>query len=187
MIEFMESKRLWYRAPEIADAEIIGKYINDERVRGHLSVTQFPLGLEAEREFLRSHSAAAPFVARTDVVFVFGLKKSPPDKVIGSTGLHQINWLVRSAEWGIVIGDPKQWNKGLGREIAARMLEYAFVGLNLNRVHLRVDADNVGGIKCYEAAGFQLEGRQRQNAIGPSGITDMLLMAVLREDWGKTR
>ena len=183
MFKYMESKRLWYRPVEIADAEAMGKYINDERVRGHLSVAQFPLGLEAEKEWCRHHSAQPPFVARSDANFAIGLKSKPLTQLIGSTGLMQINWLVRSAEWGIVIGDPKQWNKGLGREIAARMLEYAFVGLNLNRVHLRVDADNSGGIKCYEAAGFKHEGRQRQGALGPNGITDMLLMAVLREEW----
>ena len=94
-----------------------------------------------------------------------------------------LNWVVRRGEWGILIGEPEHWNQGYGREVARRMLEYAFEELNLNRVELRVNAANPAGIKAYEAAGFVREGTLRQAGWVEGRYEDMLVMSVLREEW----
>jgi RimJ/RimL family protein N-acetyltransferase len=55
--------------------------------------------------------------------------------------------------------------------------------LNLNRIFLRVDADNSGGIRAYEKAGFIHEARLRQAGFRDGDYRDELIMSVLRSEW----
>jgi RimJ/RimL family protein N-acetyltransferase len=158
-------------------------WINDPRVRKHLATRVFPLNLHAEEEWLKRASAALSQSAAEQVVLVFGPHGS--ETPIGSTGFHGLNWIVRRGEWGIMIGEPEYWNRRYGREVARRMLQYAFEELNLNRVELRVNTANLGGVKAYEAAGFIREGTLRQAAWVDGRHEDILVMSVLREEWKK--
>ena len=50
----------------------------------------------------------------------------------------------------------------MAREVMGLLLRHGFGTLNLNRIFLRVDAENLGGIRAYEKAGFIHEARLRQ-------------------------
>ena len=63
------------------------------------------------------------------------------------------------------------------------LLQIGFETLNLNRIFLRVDEDNKGGIRAYEKAGFVHEGRFRQGTYRDGEYHDMLIMSVLRSEW----
>ena len=70
---------------------------------------------------------------------------------------------------------------GYGTDAVRTLVAWGFSTLNLNRVFLRVYADNPRGIRCYEKVGFQLEGRLRQDNFHDGAYRDTLVMAVLRE------
>lgn len=179
---FMETDRLWFRPPEQADAELVQGWLNDPEVRRHL-LRRYPTSLVAEQEWIKNASVSATDRAPSQVPLLFGVKRS--NKPIGSASLFDINWVSRDTEWGILIGDKGSWNNGYGREVAGAFVRYAFEELNLNRVRLRVNATNVGGVKAYEAAGFVREGVLRQAAYVDGEYVDMIAMAVLRDDWQK--
>ena len=180
-VVFLESERLWYRPFELDDVPLVTTWINDPRIRRFLDQRVFPLSMESEREFIKHITVSPGGGPPTDLALLFGPRgESMP---IGSTGLHKINWVERNTEWGILIGDPANWNKGYGREAARRMLRYAFEELNLHRVQLRVNVSNPAGIKAYEAAGFVREGILRQAAFVDGEAQDALLMAALRPEW----
>ncbi len=183
MTVFFSSQRLWFRAPEVADVPRVTTWINDPRVRKHLATRVFPFAQHAEEEWLKRANADPTQAVGDRVVLLFGPHGA--DAPIGSTGFHGLNWIARRAEWGILIGDPEHWNQGHGREVARRMLQYAFEELNLNRVELRVNAANPAGIKAYEAAGFVREGTLRQAAWVDGRHEDILMMSVLRQEWTK--
>ena len=100
---------------------------------------------------------------------------------MGNCGSFDINWTARSAEVGLFIGDRSCWNKGYGTEV--KLLRLGFETLNLNRVFLRVDEANLGGIRACEKAGFIHEGRLRQGTFQGGQYRDMLFMSVLRSEW----
>jgi len=181
MAVFLESSRLWYRAPEPADVPRITVWINDPRVRRHLATRVFPLSLLAEQKWIERINPDPTQAGSDHVVLLFGPKGG--DVPIGSTGLHGINWIARRAEWGILIGEPEQWNRGFGREVARRMLHYGFAELNLHRIELRVNTANLAGIKAYEAAGFVREGTLRDAAWVDGHHENILVMSVLRQEW----
>lgn len=178
---FLESERLWYRAPSSADAAFFTQALQDPRVRRNLMVGRYPFSEEAETKWMERYSEMPPVDGATDVIMTFGLKGF--DIPLGNTGLHRISMLHRHAEWGIFIGRPEEWGKGFGREVARTMLRYGFDTLNLNRVYLRVNADNEGGIKAYEAAGYVDEGLLRSHMFVEGEYRDMRMMGVLRDEW----
>ena len=63
------------------------------------------------------------------------------------------------------------------------LLRFGFEQLNLNRICLRVFAENERAIRLYEKTGFQHEGRWRQAEYRHGRYHDMLWMSVLRDEW----
>lgn len=117
----------------------------------------------------------------TDIELIIVDKKS--DKPIGVAGLHNINWIGRTAEYRIMIGDKSFWSKGYGTEVANLMLFYAFDRLNINRVWLGVNAEQKGGIQSYKNSGFKEEGVLRQEQYRNGRYYDIVRMSILREEY----
>ena len=103
-------------------------------------------------------------------------------KLIGSLAFDSIDWRIRAAELGILIGDKSFWNQGYGTESVRLLVQYGFNTLNLNRVYLHVFETNPRAIRAYEKAGFTLEGRERQAEFRDGKFIDVLRMSWLRED-----
>ena len=106
---------------------------------------------------------------------------------IGTVGVHDVDWRSRSAEIGIMIGEPAYWGQGYGTETLRALLRHLFDQMGLNRVMLSVFADNPRAIRCYEKCGFVLEGRLRQAIFRDGSYVDELVMAVLRADYLASR
>ena len=107
------------------------------------------------------------------------------ETAVGSVYLRDIDRNNRKCEYGIFIGDEDCRGKGIGTAAAKLALAHAFEELGLNRVYLRVFADNLGAIKSYEKAGFRYEGTFRQDVMIDGVGEDIVFMAILREDWEK--
>ena len=107
------------------------------------------------------------------------------ETAVGSVYLRDIDRNNQKCEYGIFIGDEDCRGKGIGTAAARLALAHAFEELGLNRVYLRVFADNLGAIKSYEKAGFRYEGTFRQDVMIDGVGEDIVFMAILREDWKK--
>jgi RimJ/RimL family protein N-acetyltransferase len=104
-------------------------------------------------------------------------------RLIGNSSFFDFDWVARSAEVGIMIGDKTVWNQGYGSEVMTVLLRHGFRTLNLNRIYLRVYAENKRAIRAYEKVGFVHEGRMRQAVYKQGSYSDILYMSVLREEW----
>jgi RimJ/RimL family protein N-acetyltransferase len=102
---------------------------------------------------------------------------------IGFVGLRGICPRSRRAEIWIYIGDKAFWGKGLGQEATTALCRHAFEEMNLHRVWLELDPENVGAKKCYEKAGFVLEGTLRQAYYRRGKYRDTCMMGLLRPDF----
>lgn len=107
------------------------------------------------------------------------------ETAVGSVYLRDIDRSNQKCEYGIFIGDDSCRGKGIGTAAAKLALAYAFEELQMNRVYLRVFADNTRAIKSYEKAGFRYEGTFRQDVMIDGAGEDIVFMAILREDWKK--
>jgi RimJ/RimL family protein N-acetyltransferase len=63
------------------------------------------------------------------------------------------------------------------------LLCHGFETLNLNRIFLQADVENLGGIRAYEKTGFVHEARLREADFREGEYYDSLIMSVLRSEW----
>ena len=155
------------------DIEQYTEWINDMSVSVTMGQLSQVLTIEKEREILQKLSG--------DYIFAIIDKKT--DNLIGNTGLHKIDWVNRTAEYGLFIGDKAYWNKGYGTEVNLLMLDYAFYVLNLSHVHLQVLAFNEWAIKSYEKAGYKTVGKLTEFWEIAGKRHDMVIMEVLAKDF----
>lgn len=76
---------------------------------------------------------------------------------IGWADLKNFDTTNKNAELGIAIGNKEYWGRGYGLAALYRMLQVGFENFSLEKIWLRVDADNTKAIKSYEKAGFVCE------------------------------
>ena len=170
--------RIRLRAAEHDDLPRFVAWLNDPEVRQFLLI-QWPMSLAQEERWFESMQKEPV----SEQVLVIEVDTGEGWMPLGNTSFHKIDWVSRSAEIGIFIGEKLYWNQGIGRESVRLMVHYGFNTLNLNRVYLRVFEHNVRGIRSYEHAGFQHEGRLRQAQFIDGQYRDVLLMSVLRSEW----
>jgi [ribosomal protein S5]-alanine N-acetyltransferase len=170
---FLIGERIYLRPLEKSDAATLEEYINDPEVTRTLCVHR-PMNLERELEFVER-------VAKAETDVVLGIAVKTDDKIIGTTGLHRLDFKDRKAEMGISIGAKEEWNKGYGTEAVRLMVRYGFLTLNLNRIYLRAIEHNARAIRVYESVGFRKEGLLRQDCYREGRYWDMVLMSILKE------
>jgi RimJ/RimL family protein N-acetyltransferase len=181
------AERIRFRRDERSDIPRFVEWLNDPQVTRYLGSMSLPISQASEEGWfeamLKLPPEEQPFaIEARDVLPAEGRDGW---KLIGNCGVFDINRRVRSAEVGLFIGDKSCWNKGYGTQVMRLLLRLGFETLNLNRIYLRVDEGNKGGIRAYEKAGFVLEGRLRQAAFVEGSYQDMLIMSVLRSEWKK--
>jgi diamine N-acetyltransferase len=102
---------------------------------------------------------------------------------IGFTYLTAIDHRHRTAEFGIVIGEPSARGKGYGTEAALLTLDYAFTALGLHNVMLTVYAYNLAGQRAYAKAGFREYARRRECHQMAGRLWDTIFMQCLATDF----
>lgn len=173
------ARRIRLRSAEKTDLVLFVQWMNDPEVRQYIKRI-YPLSLAREEMWFERMSSGDP---ATQVLVIERLNEAGGYDPIGTTSFNLVSWEHRLASLGIVIGEKSWWNQHYGREAVMLMLRYGFQALNLNRIELEVYASNPRGMHAYEHAGFRIEGRRRQ-AIYKNGVyQDVVMMAVLREDW----
>lgn len=88
----------------------------------------------------------------TDILLV--IKDKDNKEIIGTIGLHEIDFYHGNARLGILLGDPIHHGKGFGSEAINKTLEFAFGKLNLHQVYLHVLKDNEKAVSLYSKLGF---------------------------------
>jgi RimJ/RimL family protein N-acetyltransferase len=106
------------------------------------------------------------FIARRDLPFVLFARGT--ESVVGSSGLHRIDWAVPKFEVGYW-GRSSQRGRGLITEGVAAIVAFAFSVLSARRVEALPDDANARSWRLCERLGFTLEGTLRHNRIDPDG------------------
>src|SRR5262249_36177437 len=152
---FRIGTKIYLRPLERDDAPQLQVWINDPEITRTLAFYK-PVNRAFEEEFIAK-------VSQSDTDIVVGIAIKQTDVLIGATGLHQIDYKNRHANFGINIGAKNEWGNGYGTEATYLMVQFAFDTLNLNRVRLLVYESNERGRRAYEKVGFKQEGILRQD------------------------
>ena len=100
---------------------------------------------------------------------------------VGNVKLGPIDWNHRFADTGILIGDEKQHGRGIGTESMILLRDYAFEVLALRKLIASAYEDNIGSMRLFERAGFEVEGVRKSQYLSEGGYTGLVLMGCRKE------
>ncbi|QQO10286.1 GNAT family N-acetyltransferase [Breznakiella homolactica] len=173
----LTGKKCYLSPIDAGDAEQYTAWINDMEVMNTLRLASASIDLTSERELLaqlgKQHSYSIVDIAT--------------DTLLGNCGLMDIDYIQRTAEIGIFIGNRDYWDKGYGTEALTLLIDYGYKKLNLHNIMLRVYAFNDRAVKCYEKIGFKPFGRRREALIRNLEAHDIIHMDLLPGDFYKTK
>ena len=174
----LEGKLVRLRAVEQEDLERDVTWVNDREVTRFLSM-RYPISRAEEERWLRDRPpndfSNGPFFAI----------ETKDGVHIGNTNLMPANPEDRKAGLGIMIGDKEYWSNGYGTDAVVTLLHFGFGEMNLNRIWLHVFDYNERAQACYKKCGFVEEGRLRQHYYSMGRYWDVIVMAVLRDEFVK--
>lgn len=170
----LEGEKVRLRPMQPGDLPSFWNWLQDAEVRRWLAAMDEAPTMEDEEEWYDRR--------RSDPEAVLWAIETLDGRLLGSLELR-LTPASHRAELGIAIQDKSQWNKGYGTDAVKLALEYGFDDLELNRVELTTDAENVRGRRCYEKCGFVEEGVLRQHRFVEGRFGDTVVMSILREEW----
>jgi RimJ/RimL family protein N-acetyltransferase len=176
--ESFESNRLIIRAPLWDDGVSVNEAVKEsiEELRPWMPWAQsIPTIEESEISIRRSR---LQFLDRTDLRLLLILKET--GQLIGSSGLHRIDWQARKFEIGYWVRT-SFGNQGYITEAVEAITIYAVHELHANRIEIRCDRRNALSARVAERQGFTLEGILRKDICDVKGLVrDTMVFSKVR-------
>ena len=152
------------------------RWFADTEVTRFLSL-RYPPAAKLEEEWFERTMRS-----ETDVVWATLLREEN-DRLIGTTGIHAIDWPNRRASTGNVIGEKTEWRKGYATEVIRLRTRWAFEEMGLEKLATKVFVENVGSRRALEKSGYREVGLARRDEWRHGKWHDMWLAEVLRDEW----
>jgi RimJ/RimL family protein N-acetyltransferase len=133
-------------------------WLKSRRLRRELVITRYPY---TKKETTRWYDAYRNNPFR--FIYVAFLKGT--DIAVGQIGFNRIDRTHRNGEIHIFIGEAENYGKGYAREMLGMFIKIAFEKLNLVKIWLKVNDDNIRAIRFYEKMGFVKEGHLKHHEI----------------------
>ena len=112
---------------------------------------------------------------------------NPAGEWIGVISLQSFNWIYRTAEIAMWIGDKNEWGKGLATHMIYFVCGHGFDRMNLNRIWSGTAETNRGMQKAFEKNGFRKEGVFRQGMFLSGRYADIFCYSLLAQDWNELK
>lgn len=162
------------------DFEQLKDWMSDEEVLTNWagSLFSFPLTTAALEWYIEDTNKKGISEA-----FVYKVIELETGQTVGHISLGGISYKNRSGRITRVFISPAVRGKGYCKRIITEMLRLGFEELDLHRISLGVYTQNKSAIRCYEVAGFQSEGIQRDVLYKNGSYWSLLEMSVLETDW----
>jgi len=176
-IVFLEGAHFYLRPLEESDLnQTYVQWLNDPEVNRWNSHAVFPNTWKKMRDYFAS-------TQDTTLVVVLAIVAKDRERHIGNISLQRISWTDRNAEWAILIGEKDYWGKGIATEAGVLLVEYGFDRLNLHRIYLGTNAENIGMQRSAEKMGFKREGVRRQAMYKWGRYLDTVEYGLLRDEF----
>ncbi|MBK7962688.1 MAG: GNAT family N-acetyltransferase [Bdellovibrionales bacterium] len=156
----IETPRLLLRPPQPGDGVELNQAINEsfEALSVWMPWAKERPSVEDSEENVRR--AFAKWVLREDLRISIFDKAS--GKLVGSSGLHRINWELPSFEIGYWVRNSFE-GKGYITESTNALTQFAFKQLKAKRVEIRCNSKNERSVTVIKRLGFEYEGCLRSN------------------------
>jgi RimJ/RimL family protein N-acetyltransferase len=115
---------------------------------------------------------------------IYRVVEAASGETIGHISLGGISRKNRSARISrVLIGEENNKGKGYCKQMIKAVLKIGFEELQLHKVSLGVYDFNSSALKCYQAAGFTIEGTMRDVLLHKEKWWSLIEMGILEEEW----
>jgi RimJ/RimL family protein N-acetyltransferase len=173
----LRGERVYLRPSERSDLPTFVRWLADADVTRQLSIHS-PLSMAMEEKWFERRLEREGTDQYHFVICL--LDEGTP---VGAADLREIDLENGKAAFGIMIGEKEHWGRGYGTDALHALCDFGFGSLRLERIELDVYAGNQRAQRSYEKAGFRLEGTLRNAHFADGRHTDVLRMALLRDEW----
>jgi len=166
----IETERLILRCPQPGDGVVVNEAERESlaELKPWMPWAQHGKSVDDSEAYCRRMQAR--FLLREDLAMLIFERDvlGREGRLLGGTGLHRIDWALRSFEIGY-------WRRsgcrgrGVATEAARSLARFAFDRLAARRVEIRTDDSNVASWKVAERADFTLEALLRGDSLAPRG------------------
>lgn len=173
---FLVGKKVYLRPLDMDDVnQEYLTWINDGEVINQLA-TVFPSTFYQLENFVKS------VLDNPNTIF-FAIIEKESNRHIGNVKLGPINWINRTSNFGLMIGDKNNWGKGFAQESFILLLKYAFEKLNLHKVWDMAVVSNIASIKANQKAGFKIEAELKEHVFKNGKYEDVVVLSLLAKDY----
>ncbi len=168
------------RPIEMRDLDQIMEWVNDQEVVGNFSGLTKTITPEDEREYLER-------IISSEQEKLYAIE-TEEGTYIGNIGLHEIDPVVRSARYGMIIGKKEFWGQGYAQSAIKALLELAFQEHHLQEIWGKFLATNekmrhININRC----GFKIDGTLPQEYFRDGKYHDMVKVSIHAGDYQKMR
>jgi RimJ/RimL family protein N-acetyltransferase len=150
------------RSLKISDAKISWKWRNDPKIWEYTgSKPNNNITPEIELQWIKE-------VLKRKGEKRFAICIAETDEYIGNAQLTDIT--TDSAQYHLFIGETSFWGKGIGKQVANLVLEYAFYTLCVKEVYSYFNLNNLASIKACEKNGFKFSSKKNNQLIYPCNL-----------------
>ena len=148
----LQGEKIKLRPIQLNDLEILNKWKNSEETYKYLGGGFMPTSVDIQKNWMESLMDTTGNNKRFIIENLFG-------HPVGMIGLYNINWIHRTCELGVFIGDSTEHGKGIGSEATALIEEFAKKYCNLRKIKLWVVEENIRAVHMYEKLHYCKAGR----------------------------
>lgn len=166
------------RAPLWGDGAAINEAVKEsiEQLRPWMPWAQSISTIEQSEADIRR--ARLHFLERKDLRLILVHKNT--GQIVGSSGLHRIDWQARKFEIGYWVRTSFE-RQGYVTEAVNAITRFSLEELQANRIEIRCDSRNTRSARVAERLGFRLEGILRNDACAVDGsLRDTMVFSKVR-------
>jgi ribosomal-protein-serine acetyltransferase len=177
MLEFSFSETFNIK---LMEAQYANKYLEFvQRNRDHL-INWVPFiskvkGIDEINDYIEKYLEKS----KNGVGALYGLWEN--EELIGSVVIREMDKEAKWAEIGYMI-DEKYQGKGITKRACIKLIDYIFDDLEMGKVEICCDENNIGSSKLAESLGFVLEGTIRNHVMVNKRVGNMRYYGLLRNE-----
>jgi len=149
-------------------------WLNDTKITRFLEIRWRPQDLAEVRRYVAAHDNISGFI--------LGVFAEPDQLHVGNFSIR-VDERHRSAIMGVMIGDKNYWGQGVVLEARARILDFVFSELPVDKISGACYQTNVHAIFNYKRQGWELDGIRRADRLYQGRRIDFIHFAMFREAW----
>lgn len=172
-------RRLYFRAFETEDLELINRLRNDDYVYELTSGNKYYVSSKRDERWIEDK------ILNNFSQLYLMICKYETNEPIGYIAVTDIDYVNRKAKYGGIVISKEHSHQGFGTEATELMFEHMFDELGMNMLYGFWREDHTSSIKMAEKTGFAINGLITDYVYKQGKFHNAYLMTITQKDYNK--